>query len=100
MKLRKDDIVRVIRGKDRGKEGKIIHVLPEANKVVVDGLNIAKRHSIRRNEKEQSEIKEIPMPMSASNVMFVHKGEVTRLGYKVDAKGNKVRIARSTGDQV
>jgi large subunit ribosomal protein L24 len=100
MKLRKDDVVRVIRGKDRGKEGKILHVLPAANKVVVDGLNIAQRHTARRNEKDKSEIKQIPMPMSASNVMLVHKGDVTRIGFKVDAKGNKVRIARSTGDEI
>ncbi|MEY3576347.1 MAG: 50S ribosomal protein L24 [Actinobacteria bacterium] len=100
MKLRKDDVVRVIRGKDRGKEGKILHVLPAANKVVVDGLNIAKRHTARRSDKDKSEIKMIPMPMPAANVMLVHKGKVTRVGYKVDAKGNKVRIARSTGDEI
>ena len=100
MKLRKGDNVRVISGKDRGKEGQIKKVLPDQNKVVVEGVNIASRHTIRRNEKQQSEIKKIEMPISASNVMLVHKGKVTRVGQKVDAKGNKVRIARRTGDEI
>ena len=100
MKLRKGDTVRVMNGKDRGKEGEIKQVLPSANKVIVVGINIAKRHTIRRNEQQQSEIKEIEMPISASNVMLVHKGKVTRVGFKVDAKGKKVRVARSTGDEV
>ena len=100
MKLRKGDTVKVIHGKDAGKEGEIKQVLPAANKVVVVGVNVAKRHTIRRNEKQQSEIKEIEMPIAASNVMLVHKGEVTRVGFKVDPKGNKVRIARRTGDEI
>jgi large subunit ribosomal protein L24 len=100
MKLRKGDSVRVISGKDRGKEGEIKKVLPAANKVIVAGVNIASRHTVRRNEKQQSEIKKIEMPISASNVMLIHKGKVTRVGHKVDGKGNKVRIARSTGDEI
>ena len=100
MKLRKGDNVRVISGKDRGKEGEVKRVLPESNKVVVEGVNIASRHTARRNEKQASEIKKIEMPISASNVMLIHKGKVTRIGFKIDAKGNKVRIARSTGDEI
>ena len=100
MKLRKGDSVRVISGKDRGKEGEVKKVLPSENKVIVEGVNIASRHTARRNEKQQSEIKKIEMPISASNVMLVHKGKVTRVGHKVDAKGNKVRIARSNGDEI
>lgn len=100
MKLRKGDTVRVIHGKDRGKEGEVKQVLPAANKVIVVGVNIAQRHTARRNEKQQSEIKKIEMPIAVSNVMLVHKGKVTRVGYKVDGKGKKVRIARSTGDEI
>jgi large subunit ribosomal protein L24 len=100
MKLRKGDNVRVIAGKDRGKEGEVKRVLPAANKVVVEGVNIASRHTARRNEKQQSEIKKVEMPIAASNVMLIHKGKVTRVGFKVDAKGNKVRVARSTGDEI
>jgi large subunit ribosomal protein L24 len=100
MKIRKGDTVKVISGKDRGTQGVVLRVLPASNKVVVEGVNIAMRHTIRRNEKQQSEIKRIEMPISASNVMLLHKGEATRVGFKVDAKGNKVRIARSNGDEV
>jgi large subunit ribosomal protein L24 len=100
MKLRKGDNVRVISGKDRGKEGEVKRVLPESNKVVVEGVNIASRHTARRNEKQASEIKKIEMPISASNVMLIHKSKPTRVGFKVDAKGNKVRIARSAGDEI
>ena len=100
MKLRKGDNVRVISGKDRGKEGEVKRVLPTVNKVVVEGVNIASRHTARRNEKQASEIKKIEMPISASNVMLIHKGKPTRVGFKVDAKGNKVRFARNTGDEI
>ena len=100
MKLRKGDNVRVISGKDRGKEGEVKKVLPSENKVIVEGVNIAKRHTIRRNEKQQSEIKEIEMPIAASNVMLVHKGKVTRVGFKVNPDGTKVRIAKSTGEEI
>jgi large subunit ribosomal protein L24 len=82
MKLRKGDTVVVIHGKDKGKEGEIKQVMPDANKVVVIGVNVAKRHTIRRNEKQQSEIKEIEMPIAASNVMLVHKGKVTRMALR------------------
>ncbi|MFM8264696.1 MAG: 50S ribosomal protein L24 [Acidimicrobiia bacterium] len=100
MKIRKGDTVKVISGKDRGTQGEVLRVLPTANKVVVAGVNIATRHTIRRNEKQQSEIKKIEMPISASNVMLVHKGETTRVGFKVDSKGSKVRVARSNGDEI
>jgi large subunit ribosomal protein L24 len=100
MKIRKGDSVRVISGKDRGKVGEVKRVLPDQNRVVVEGVNIASRHTARRNEKQASEVKKIEMPISVSNVMLVHKGEPTRVGFKVDAKGNKVRIARKSGDEI
>lgn len=100
MKIRKGDSVRVISGKDRGKVGEVKRVLPSQNRVVVEGVNIASRHTARRNEKQASEVKKIEMPISVSNVMLVHKGEPTRVGFKVDAKGNKVRIARKSGDEI
>jgi len=100
MKIRKGDSVRVISGKDRGKVGEVKRVLPSQNRVVVEGVNIASRHTARRNEKQASEVKKIEMPISASNVMLVHKGEPTRVGFKIDAKGNKVRIARKSGDEI
>ena len=100
MKLRKGDTVKVVAGKDLGKEGEIIEVLPGKNKVIVQGVNIAKRHTKARSATQKADIIEKPMPIDVSNVMFVHKGKPTRLGYKVKADGTKVRVAKKTGDEV
>ena len=97
MKLKKGDTVVVIAGKDKGSEGEIIRVMPKDNKVIVTGVNIAKRHAKQRNQRDKAGIIDKDMPMDASNVMFVHKGKPTRLGYKVDADGTKHRVARRTG---
>ena len=100
MKLRKGDTVKVIAGKDVGKEGQIIEVQPTRNKVIVEGVNIAKRHTKARSATDKADIVEKPMPIDASNVMFVHKGKPTRLGYKTKDDGTKVRVAKKTGDEV
>ena len=100
MKLRKGDTVRVITGKEKGKEGVVERVYPKSNKVLVSGVNTAARHQIARRANEQSGIIDKDMPIDASNVMFVHKGETVRLGYSINSKGEKVRIARPSGDEV
>ena len=100
MKLRKGDPVRVITGKEKGKEGVVEHVYPKQNKVLVSGVNTAARHQVARRANEQSGIIDKDMPIDASNVMYVHKGETVRLGYSVNSKGEKVRIARPSGDEV
>ena len=100
MKLRKGDTVKVIAGKNLGAEGEIIEVLPEENKVIVQGVNVARRHTKARSANQKADIIDKPMPIDASNVMFVHKGKPTRLGYKVNSDGTKVRVAKKTGDEV
>ena len=100
MKIKRGDTVVVITGKDKGAEGEIIEVLPKINQVVVAGVNIAKRHQKARNARENAGIIDKDMPMDASNVMLVHKGKPTRVGYKVQADGTKVRVAKKTGDEV
>ncbi len=100
MKLRKGDPVRVITGKDKGKEGVVERVLPTENKVLVTGVNTAARHQRARRANEQAGIIDKDMPIDASNVMYLHKGKTVRLGYSVDKKGNKVRIARPSGEEV
>jgi large subunit ribosomal protein L24 len=100
MKLKKGDTVRVITGKDKGKEGVVQRVLPGDNKVIVSGVNIAAKHQRPRKANQQAGIIDKDMPMDASNVMYVHKGKTVRLGYSVDKKGNKVRVARPSGDEV
>ena len=100
MKLRKGDTVVVIAGKDKGKEGEILTVLPEDNKVIVQGVNIAKRHKKATSQTQQAGIIEQAMPVNASNVMLVHKGKPTRVGYKIKADGTKVRVAKKSGEEI
>ena len=100
MKLRKGDPVRVITGKDKGKEGVVEHVFPKANKVIVTGVNTASKHQRARRANEQAGIIDKDMPIDASNVMFVHKGKTVRLGYTENKKGEKVRIARPSGEEI
>jgi large subunit ribosomal protein L24 len=100
MKLKKGDTVRVITGKDKGKEGVVQRVIPDEDKVIVSGVNIAAKHQRARRANEQGGIIDKDMPIHASNVMFVHKGKTVRLGYSFDKKGNKVRVARPKGEEV
>lgn len=100
MKLRKGDTVVVIAGKDKGKEGEVLTVFPEDNKVIVQGVNIAKRHKKATSQTQQAGIIEQAMPVNASNVMLVHKGKPTRVGYKIKADGTKVRVAKKSGEEI
>jgi large subunit ribosomal protein L24 len=100
MKLKKGDTVVVIAGKDKGREGQVMTVLPAANKVIVSGVNLARKHQKARKQNEQGGIIDKDMPINASNVMLVHKGKPTRIGYKVKDDGTKVRIAKSTGEEI
>lgn len=100
MKFKVKDEVQIIAGKDAGKRGVIIKALPKENKVVVEGRNIAKRHRKATQKNQKAEIVEIPMPIHASNVMLVVDGKPTRIGYKVNADGTKVRVAKKTGKEV
>jgi large subunit ribosomal protein L24 len=100
MKIRKGDTVRVLTGKDKGREGEVMTVLPKANKVVVAGINTASKHSKPRRANDQGGIIDRDMPIHVSNVTLVHKGKPTRVGYRIDADGTKSRIAKSTGDVI
>ena len=100
MKLKKGDTVRVITGKDKGVEGVIAEVFPSTNKIIVTGVNTAKKHQKARSTTQQGGIIDRDMPIDASNVMLVHKGNTTRVGYKLAADGSKQRIAKSTGDVI
>lgn len=100
MKLRKGDTVRVMTGKDKGKEGVIERVYPSENKLLVSGINTAARHQKARRANEQGGIIDKDMPIHASNVMLVHKGEPVRVGYRIDDDGNKVRVARPSGEVI
>ncbi|OGI45500.1 50S ribosomal protein L24 [Candidatus Nomurabacteria bacterium GWB1_40_6] len=101
MKLKKGDNVIVITGKDKGKKGKIVRVLVQENKVILEGLNMMKKHQRPRKSGEKGTMKNIEMPMSASNVMMLDPktGKATRLGKK--QMGDKmVRIARKSNQEI
>ena len=100
MKLKKGDPVVVLSGKDKGKEGTVLRVLPKEGKVIVEGVNIAKKHQRPVRATMQGGIIDKDMPMDASNVAYVHKGKPTRLGYRFDDDGKKVRVARRTGEVI
>ena len=96
MKLRKGDMVRVIAGKDLGKDGEIMRVIPETNRVIVEGVNIAKKHQRQTRATMQGGIIDKDMPMNASNVAFLCGScdKPTRVGYRFEPDGKKVRICR------
>jgi large subunit ribosomal protein L24 len=100
MKIRKGDTVVVLTGKDKGREGEVMIVLPKTNKVIVAGINTAAKHSKPRRANDQGGIIDRDMPIHVSNVALVHKGKRTRIGYRVSDNGTKSRIAKSTGDVI
>jgi large subunit ribosomal protein L24 len=100
MKLKKGDTVVVIAGKDKGKEGEIAQAFPSDNQIIVTGVNTAKKHQKARAANQQGGIIDRDMPIDVSNVMLVHKGKPTRVGYGTDSAGKKVRIAKRTGEVI
>jgi large subunit ribosomal protein L24 len=98
LKIKKGDRVLVLSGKDKGKEGVVQRAMPSEGKVVVEGVNTAKRHRKARTATETGGIIEIDKPIDASNVALISPsdGKPTRVGYKVEG-GKKVRICKRTG---
>ncbi|MCK9345355.1 MAG: 50S ribosomal protein L24 [Candidatus Pacebacteria bacterium] len=101
MKLKKGDNVIVITGKDKGKKGTILEVLPSVNRVVVEGANISKLHEKARTRGASGQIVEKAMPLNASNVMIVDpkKGVRTRVGKKL-IDGKNVRVTKKSGSEL
>jgi large subunit ribosomal protein L24 len=95
MPVTKGDTVRVMRGDDAGKEGKVIRVFPKTGRITIEGINIVKRHRKARRAEEQSQIMEMPAPVHHSNVMLLDPkgGAPTRVRYRIDDDGTKERIA-------
>ncbi len=95
MKLKKGDRVKVIAGKDIGKDGVIMRVIPEKNKVIVEGVNIAKKHQRPTRATMQGGIIDKDMPLHASNVALICGAcGATRIGYRFDDAGKKIRVCR------
>lgn len=95
-RIRKDDLVQIIAGKDSGKQGKVLSFDPEKNKVVVEGCNMVTKHQKPNQANMQGGIIKKEAALDASNVMLVVDGQKTRVGFTVK-DGKKVRIAKKTG---
>ena len=101
VKIKTGDTVKIIAGKDKGKEGKVLAI--KNGKVIVENANMITKHSKPSQENPQGGIAQQEAPIDISNVMYVHKGKVTRIGFTtVDGKKGpkKVRIAKSTGEVI
>ncbi|GHV16594.1 50S ribosomal protein L24 [Spirochaetia bacterium] len=97
-KLKKDDTVQIIAGKDKGKRGRILKVLRDKDRIVVEGANLVKKAQKRRNQQDRGGIIEIEAPLHSSNLMIVcKKCGPTRIGYKIDGD-TKVRVCRKCGE--
>jgi large subunit ribosomal protein L24 len=102
LKIRKGDRIRVLTGKDRGKEGEVMRAIPATRKVIVDGVNVARKHQRPTRATQQGGIIDRDMPVPVSNVALVCSscGKPTRVGYKIDASGQKVRVCKRCGGEI
>ena len=97
MKIKKDDTVIVLTGKDKGKTGKVLKAMPKEGRVIVEGVNVQTKHQ-KQTQKAAAEIKHQEGPIDISNVMYYDTKEKapTRIGYKIE-NGKKVRVSKKTG---
>jgi large subunit ribosomal protein L24 len=105
IKLKRGDQVVVITGKDLGKEGKVLHVDREKNRLIVEGINMMTKHQKPNRRNQTGGIVHREAPIHASNVMYLHKDKPTRIGYKLEVaeingkrEVTKKRFAKSTGE--
>ena len=99
MKIKTGDTVKVIAGKDKDKEGKVLSVDKKTGRVVVEGVNMVTKHAKPSASNQQGGIINKEAPIDASNVMYVQNGKATRIGYIVE-DGKKVRVAKKTGEVI
>ena len=99
LKIRKGDTVKVITGKDKDKEGKVLAVNIKKNTVIVEGVNMVSKHQKPSAANQQGGIVQKEAPINVSNVMYLHKGKPTRIGFKIEGD-KKVRVAKATGETI
>ena len=99
LKIKKGDTVKVITGKDKGKEGKVIAINRKTKRIVVENINMVKKHAKPSMQNPNGGIINQEAPIDISNVMYMHKGKATRVGFKF-VDGKKVRYAKSTGEVI
>lgn len=101
MKIKKGDIALIISGKDRGRRGKILKALPKEERIVVEGINVRKKHRRARRSGEKGQVIEFPAPIHVSSIKLICSKceKATRVGYKV-TEGKKYRICKKCGQEV
>ena len=100
MKIVKGDTVKVMTGKYKGKTGRVVKVFPKLDKIIVEGVNLAKKHMRPTQENPQGGINELEMPIHVSNVRLFISNNETKVGYKLLEDGKKVRYAKKTGEVI
>jgi large subunit ribosomal protein L24 len=102
MRIRKNDTVRVISGNDRGKEGKVLKVFPVENRIIVEKINMIKRHTKASKDMPQGGILEQEGPIQASNVLLVcpNTGKSTRIGKQLLSDGSRARVSKKSGEML
>ncbi|MFA5698126.1 MAG: 50S ribosomal protein L24 [Sphaerochaeta sp.] len=101
MKLKKNDTVLIIAGKDKGKSGKIVKIDHKKERVIVQGANMVKKTMRKKSAQDQGGIVELEAPIHVSNVAYMTgKGQTSKIGYKFDDSGKKVRYAKKTGEVI
>ncbi|MEZ3516387.1 MAG: 50S ribosomal protein L24 [Lachnospiraceae bacterium] len=99
LKIKKGDTVKVIAGKEKDKEGKVLSVDTKNGKVLVEGINMVTKHAKPSAANQTGGIIKKEAPIDISNVMYLHKGKATRIGFKMDGD-KKVRFAKTTGEVI
>jgi large subunit ribosomal protein L24 len=103
MKIRKGDTVQIIAGKDKGKTGSVLTAMPRTEQVVIEGMNVVKKHQKNRRSRSQGQIIEKSLPIHVSNVALLEGDKPVRVGYSIEGEGEKrkkVRVARPSGKKL
>jgi len=102
MRIRKGDTVKIISGNDKGKIGKVMKVFPKEGKIVVEGVNVKKKHVRPRKEGQKGELVRIPAPFPVARAMLVCPkcGKAARVGYKLNDLGQKTRVCKKCGGEM
>ena len=103
MKIRKGDTVQIIAGKDKGKTGSVLTALPKTEQVIIEGMNVVKKHQKNRRTRSQGQIIEKSLPIHVSNVSLLEDSKPVRVGYSIEGEGEKrkkVRVARPSGKKI
>ena len=102
VKVRKGDQVKRISGNDKAKQSKVLAVLPHGGKIVVDGVNVRKKHVRPKRQGQKGELVRIPAPFPSSRAMLVCSkcGEAVRVGYKINDSGHKARVCKKCGGEI